>query len=147
MANTGDLCISCRDIDLLSAFYNRTSVYRDKSRHPALATLETLAKSAEVCMLCELIAEELLVLSPSSLSAQQSSTESSLEQDPSIKLQAYFEDDDEEEEEYVLLAMRRGHIAQFRLSTDIGRPSYGFQYCLLTILCADEGRVSRPYGC
>jgi hypothetical protein len=73
-------------------------------------------------MLCKLVAEELSVMP---LSRQELSAEASPEQDPALKLQAHFEDDDEEEEEYILLAMRRGHMSQFRISTGSGKQDPG----------------------
>lgn len=122
MITTGDLCVGCRGMDLLNAFYNKTSVYRDRSDHPALDSLTTLSQSAELCMLCKLVAEELSVMP---LSRQELSADASPEQDPALKLQAHFEDDDEEEEEYILLAMRRGHMSQFRISTGSGKQDPG----------------------
>jgi hypothetical protein len=131
-------------MDLMSAFYNKTSVYRDRSSHPALDSLTTLSQSAEVCTLCKLVAEELSVMP---LSTQELSAEASPEQDPALKLQAHFEDDDEEEEEYILLAMRRGHTSQFRLSTDSGKQDTGSQNRSPRDLFTDENRVPQLDDC
>jgi hypothetical protein len=115
-------------MDLMTAFYNKTSVYRDRSDHPALDTLMTLRQSAEICMLCELVAEELSVLS----------AEASLEQEPGLMLEARFDNDDEEEQEYLLFAVRRGHTAQFRISTDIGEQDTGSRYRSPHVVFIDE---------
>jgi hypothetical protein len=128
----------------MTAFYNKTSVYRNRSDHPALDTLTTLSQSAKVCMLCELVTEELSVVP---LSAQNLSAEASLEHEPALKLSADFEDDDEEEEEYILLAIRRGHTSRFRLSTDIGKQDTGSRYRSPRNLFIDEDRAPQLDGC